>query len=95
MKCARIDCQEQALVSSVYCVAHDEDPSAVVLQMKRADEQNVEEAKKIRAEIEVTLKALAAQMDAAKTAGFIVSFNVDLDRGGRYYVSNLILARHY
>jgi len=63
--------------------------------MRRTEEQNVEEAKKIRAEIEVTLKTLSAQMDAAKATGFIVSFNVDLDRGGRYYVSNLIIAKHY
>ncbi len=73
-----------------------DDERVIPLTARRiTDEQNVEEAKKIRAEIEATLKALAAQMDAAKTAGFIVSFNVDLDRGGRYYVSNLILARHY
>lgn len=59
------------------------------------DEQNAEAARKIRNEIAQTLNKLARQMDDAKTAGFVVSFNIEPDRTGKYYTSSLIVAKHY
>ena len=58
------------------------------------DDKDTKAARKIRNEIARTLNKLAAQMDDAKTAGFVVSFNIELDRTGKYYTSSLIVAKH-
>lgn len=93
MKCSQLHCSNEAASDSSFCSEHQ--PTGLVLPMKRTEEQNVEEAKKIRELIGAALARVADEMNAAKNAGYYVAFNIEADRVGKYYISTLVVARNY
>lgn len=94
MNCSVLRCENSAVDGSSFCAMHQ--PSGLILPMKRTEDQNQEEAKKIREDVAKSLEAVAECMNRAKALGFTVAFDVQQEPGtGRYHVRSLMIARYY
>lgn len=95
MKCSVLRCPNEAIEGTEFCSGCK--PSGLVLPMKRTDEQNAVEAKKIREEVTATLTTLVGQLDVAKAAGYVVSFNIQVEpvTGKHYIAGTTQVARQY
>lgn len=92
MKCDRLGCEREAIVSGL-CSAHT--ASGLIVPIKKTEEMLATEAAKFHAEMSEALKKVASTMDAAKEAGFLITFQVDQDRAGRFYVSTLVISKPF